>query len=558
MTALTRPPRTGATRRSVPMLAVALALPFTARAATAQEDLPVIPMPAEIARGDGAFRIDASTRVTVDDAAPDNVHAAAERWAVRIRAAAGVPLPVARGGAGARTIHLAVDRALGLDVEGYRLEVTPDRISVRGGGPAAVFYGLQTLRQLLPPELERGQPSPGSAWTIPAVRITDEPRFRYRGMHLDVARHFFPVDFVKSYIDRMALYKFNTFHWHLTEDQGWRIEIERYPRLTEVGAWRKETVVEKNFDPFIGDGIPYGGFYTQDEVREVVAYAAERFVRVIPEIEMPGHSLAALASYPELACTPGPFEVATRWGVFEDIYCPKEETFTFLENVLTEVMALFPSEYIHIGGDEAPKRRWRESPIAQDIIRREGLEDENELQSWFIQRIERFLNAHGRRLIGWDEILEGGLPPEATVMSWRGMAGGIEAAREGHDVIMTPTSHLYFDYYQGPPASEPFAIGGNSPLPKVYDFEPVPPELSAAQAAHIIGAQGNVWTEYMKTTDHVEYMVFPRLLALSEVVWSPRAARDWPSFRARLDRELRRLDALGVNYRPLGPESNRE
>jgi hexosaminidase len=530
------------------MLAVLLPIVLPG-AATGQEDLPVIPIPAEYERGTGSFRIDERTRVTVAIGSTDNVVAAAERWAARVRAAAGVPLPVATGGAEPGTIHLAVDRSLGLDVEGYRLEVMPERIVVRGGGPAAVFYGLQTLRQLLPPELESGQPAPGVDWAIPAVRITDEPRFRYRGMHLDVARHFFPVDFVKSYIDRMALYKLNTFHWHLTEDQGWRIEILRYPRLTDVGAWRKETVVAKNFDPYVGDGIRHGGFYTQDEVREVVAYAAERFIRVIPEIEMPGHSLAALASYPELACTPGPFEVATRWGVFEDIYCPREETFTFLENVLTEVMALFPSEYIHIGGDEAPKRRWRESSIAQEVIRREGLKDENELQSWFIQRIERFLNAHGRKLIGWDEILEGGLPPEATVMSWRGMAGGIEAAREGHDVIMTPTSHLYFDYYQGPPETEPLAIGGNSPLPKVYDFEPVPPELTRAQAAHVIGAQANLWTEYIKTTDHVEYMVFPRLLALSEVVWSPRAARDWASFRARLDRELRRLDALGVNYR---------
>jgi hexosaminidase len=311
--------------------------------------------------------------------------------------------------------------------------------------------------------------------------------------------------------------------------------------------------VRKNFDPYIGDGIPYGGFYTQDEVREVVAYAAERFITVIPEIELPGHSTAALAAYPELACTPGPFEVVTRWGVFEDIFCPKEETFAFLENVLTEVMALFPSEYIHIGGDEAPKARWEASPIAQEVIRREGLRDEAELQSWFIRRIERFLRANGRKLIGWDEILEGGLPPAATVMSWRGMAGGIEAAKEGHDVIMTPTSHVYLDYYQGPPESEPFAIGGNTPLARVYEFEPVPPELTPAEARHIIGAQGNVWTEYMKTSDHVEYMVFPRMIALSEVVWSPRERRNWDSFLARLPAQLNRLDVMGVRYRPLDP-----
>jgi hexosaminidase len=291
----------------------------------------------------------------------------------------------------------------------------------------------------------------------------------------------------------------NRFHWHLTEDQGWRIEIQKYPRLTEIGAWRKETMVEKNFDPYVGDGIPYGGFYTQDEVREIVAYAAERHVTVVPEIEMPGHSTAALAAYPELACTEGPFEVSTIWGVKEDIYCPSEETFAFLEDVLAETMELFPSEYIHIGGDEVPKRRWEESELAQEVMRREGLADEHELQSYFIRRIEAFLLAHGRRLIGWDEILEGGLAPEATVMSWRGMEGGIEAARQGHDVIMTPTSHAYFDYYQGPAEEEPLAIGGYLPLKKVYEFEPVPEELTEEEGQHILGAQGNVWTEYIKT-----------------------------------------------------------
>jgi hexosaminidase len=515
-----------------------------------QEVRNVIPMPAHLETRDGAFRLDGATRVTLDPGSAAALAPSAERWAARVRTATGLPLPVGPGAAGQGAIHLTLQGGADPGREGYRLDVSPAGVVVRGGDPAGAFYGLQTLRQLLPAGVEGGA-NASADWLIPAVRIEDRPRFRYRGMHLDVARHFFPVEFIKSYLDMLALYRFNTFHWHLTEDQGWRIEIERYPLLTEIGGWRRETVVRKNFDPYIGDGIPYGGFYTQDEVRDVVAYAAERFITVVPEIEMPGHSTAALAAYSGLACTPGPFEVATKWGVFEDIYCPKEETFTFLENVLTEVMALFPSEYIHIGGDEAPKRRWRESAIAQEVIRREGLEDEDELQSWFIQRIGRFLAAHGRKIIGWDEILEGGIPPDATVMSWRGVQGGIEAAREGHDVIMTPGSHVYFDHYQGDPATEPFAIGGNSPLRKVYDFEPVPPELSPAEAAHVIGAQANVWTEYMKTTDHVEYMVFPRLLALAEVVWSPREARDWASFRARLPAELRRLDALGVNYRPL-------
>jgi len=308
-------------------------------------------------------------------------------------------------------------------------------------------------------------------------------------------------------------------------------------------------MVGRNFDPFVGDGERYCGFYTKDEVREVVAYAAERFVTVIPEIEMPGHSLAALAAYPTLSCGGGPFEVGTRWGVYEDIYCPSEATFAFLEDVLDEVLELFPSEYIHIGGDEAPKSTWEASALAQSVIRREGLENEDELQSHFIRRIEGFLNARGRKLIGWDEILDGGLAPDATVMSWRGMVGGIAAARQGHDVIMTPTSHVYFDFYQGDRANEPLAIGGFSPLEHVYTFEPVPDELTAEEATHVLGGQANVWTEYMATTDHVEYMAYPRAIALAEVLWSPQDLRDWSSFVARLPKELEHLDRLGVNYR---------
>ncbi|HJS48279.1 MAG TPA: beta-N-acetylhexosaminidase, partial [Gemmatimonadales bacterium] len=428
--------------------------------------------------------------------------------------------------------------------EAYRLEVGPDGVVISASDPAGLFYGVQTLRQLLPP----GRPAAGPL-LLPAVLIEDRPRFRWRGLHLDVGRHFQPVGFVKRYIDLLAAAKLNTFHWHLTEDQGWRIEIKRYPRLTDVGAWRRETMVGKNFDPYLGDGTRHGGFYTQDEIREVVAHAAARFVTVVPEIEMPGHSLAALAAYPELACTPGPFEVGTTWGVFDDIYCPTEETFAFLEGVLEEVLGLFPSSFIHVGGDEAPKARWEASPVAQEVIRREGLADEHQLQSWFIRRMERWLAARGRRLIGWDEILEGGLPPGATVMSWRGTAGGIEAARQGHDVVMTPTSHLYLDYYQGDPAGEPLAIGGNLPLEKVYGFEPVPVELDSAEARHVLGAQGNVWTEYLKTPAAVEYMAWPRALALAEITWSPRERRAWPGFVARLPASLAWLRAWEVNYR---------
>ena len=440
----------------------------------------------------------------------------------------------AAGGPIVRTL----DPSIGGDEE-YALDVTTERAELRARTERGMFYGLQTIRQLLTPD-----------GRLPAVRIEDAPRFAYRGLHLDVSRHFFPVDAIKRYIDAMAAFKLNTFHWHLTDDQGWRLEILRYPRLTEVGAWRKETIVghartgQKTYD-----GTPHGGFYTQQEAREIVAYGRDRGVTVLPEIEMPGHAVAALAAYPELACTPGPFEVRTTWGVSEDVMCPSEATFAFLEDVLREVMAVFPSEYIHIGGDEVPKTRWRESAVAQEVIRREGLGDEAGLQSWFVRRIERFLNSHGRRLVGWDEILEGGLAPNATVMSWRGTAGGIAAARERHDVVMCPQEDLYFDHYQAAPETEPLAIGEFTPLEDTYAYEPVASELAAEQAAHVIGAQGCVWTEYMPTFDHVQYMAYPRALALAELAWSPREARDWTSFRARLEPALASLERLGVRYR---------
>ncbi len=556
-----------ARRRAACCAAPLIGLSMAVVPLAAQSRYDVIPHPVRLVPGAGAFTLGPQTRILLSDPESDALRRAVELWVGRVRDASGLPIPI-EGSASADergAILIRVDAAVAGGPEAYTLSVRPESIELAAPSVTGVFRGLQTLRQLAPIELERGDvrsarsgARPAPHLEIPAVTIDDAPRFGYRGMHLDVGRHLFPVAFIKRYLDLMALYKMNRFHWHLTEDQGWRIEIEKYPRLTEVGAWRKETALGKNFDPygkdeskFVGDGVPYGGFYTQDEVREIVAYAAERHIAVIPEIEMPGHSTAALAAYPELACTEGPFEVGMRWGVYDDVYCPSERTFEFLEDVLTEVMALFPSQYIHIGGDEAPKVRWEESPLAQEVMRREGLETEEELQSWFIARIERFLLANGRRLIGWDEILEGGLAPEATVMSWRGTEGGIEAARQGHDVIMTPYSHVYFDYYQSRDRSrEPLAIGGFTPLSKVYEFEPVPPELGPDEAKHILGAQGNVWTEYMKTPEHVEYMVFPRLLALSEVVWSPSETRDWEGFLERLPAHLRRLDALGVNYRP--------
>jgi len=505
----------------------------------------VVPRPAFVAQGAGWFAARAATPVVV--ATPSNP--ALEPMASLAREILESHAPTGAAEGGALRLEFAPEGTV--PAEGYELTAAPGGVTIRGAGPAGVFYGLQTLRQLLPVD--------GSG-RIPTVTIRDAPRFPYRGMHLDVGRHLFPVAFIKRYIDLLARYKLNTFHWHLTEDQGWRLEIRKYPRLTSVGAWRRETVVGNQLRPYVGDGRPYGGFYTQDDAREIVAYAAARHVTVIPEIELPGHSLAALAAYPELACTPGPFEVGTTWGVYHDVFCPSEQTFAFLEGVLEEVLELFPSPYIHIGGDEVPKRRWQESPVAQEVMRREGLADEGELQGWFIRRIETFLRSRGRRIIGWDEILEGGLAPDATVMSWRGVAGGIEAARQRHDVIMAPGSHLYFDHYQGDRGLEPLAIGGYTTLERVYAFEPVPAGLTPEEARHVLGAQANVWTEYIPTTDQVEYMAFPRMLALAEVVWTPAGERSWDDFSRRLPDQLARLDALRVNYRipePLGLDGDR-
>jgi hexosaminidase len=509
----------------------------------APDRYPVVPAPRHIEARSGEFQLDSATRIVLSDPAGAELRTLAEAVAAPLRAASRLPLPIAPGptdeqARNAIAIRLARDSG-SVEPERYRLVVTGHGATLSASTPAGLARGLETLRQLLPP----------AGRAIPAVEIDDAPRFRYRGVLLDVARYFYSPEFIKQVIDLLALYKLNTLQLHLTDDQGWRLEIRKYPRLTEVGAWRKETIVDKHFSPYVGDGRPHGGFYTQEQVRDLVAYAAARQITIIPEIEMPGHARAALAAYPELSCTGGPFEVSTRWGVHDDIFCPSEQTFAFLDDVLTEVMQLFPSRYIHIGGDEVPKFRWQDSPVAQEVIRREGLADEAELQSYFIWRIERFLIANGRRLIGWDEILEGGLAPEATVMSWRGVAGGIMAAREGHDVIMAPTNRTYFDYYQGDSTGEPLAIGGFLPLDSVYAFEPVPAQLTAAEAAHVLGAEACVWTEYIATSTQVEYMLLPRLLAFSEVLWSPKEARSWPGFVARLPAQLARLDAMGVRYR---------
>ncbi len=438
-----------------------------------------------------------------------------------------------------------------LPQEGYELDISEEKITINASEDIGAFYAVQTLRQLMDPQLE----ITNSAWNknikVPTLKIADAPAFKYRGMHLDVGRHFFPKEFIKEYIDHLAMLKMNYFHWHLTEDQGWRIEIKQFPRLTEHAAFRNETLIgHYNDTPQKFDGQRYGGFYTQEEIREIVAYAKELNITIIPEIEMPGHAQAAVSAYPELGCTGEPVEVATKWGVFENIYCPNQKTFAFLKGVLDEVCELFPGEYIHIGGDEAPKAQWKNCSHCQKLIAEHNLGDENGLQSWFIREIETYLNSKGKKIIGWDEILEGGLAPNATVMSWRGTQGAIEAAKEGHDVILTPTSHCYFDYYQSEEEGEPLAIGGYLPLKKVYSFNPIPAELTTEETKFVLGAQGNVWTEYMKTTDQVEYMLFPRILAMSEVVWSgptENMSEDYPNFLERVESLMKRLKVKNIN-----------
>ncbi|MFM1744243.1 MAG: hypothetical protein RLZZ630_180 [Bacteroidota bacterium] len=424
--------------------------------------------------------------------------------------------------------------------ERYTLRMTKKRIVVEGGAKGLV-RATATILQLV----QAAEEDPHHR--IPCLTIHDEPVFKYRGVHLDVCRHFMSKDFVKRYIDLLAMHKMNTFHWHLTEDQGWRIEIKKYPLLTQVGAWRNGSMVGPYRDQLF-DTIRYGGFYTQDDIREVVAYASERQITIIPEIEMPGHAVAALAAYPQYSCTGQVKEVARGWGVFDDVFCVNDSTFAFLEDVLSEVMQLFPSRYIHIGGDECPKSRWKVCPKCIETRYANNLKDEHELQSYFIRRIEKFLNSKGRQIIGWDEILEGGLAPNATVMSWRGTEGGIAAAREKHDVVMTPGSHCYFDHYQGERGSEPLAIGGYTPLEKVYAYRPIPSELNPEEHRYILGAQANVWTEYMPDSSQVEYMLLPRLCALSEVLWTDTIRHDEQEFYDRVLRHQRLLDRWKVNY----------
>ena len=525
----------------------------------ATSDYQIIPQPVSLEMQSGRFSVNSSTKVS----AASDLENEGEYLADMFSHITNSTIKFETGSSG--NIELKLDDTIEND-EGYEVSVSYDKIVISGKTSKGVFYGIQTLRQLMPASI-----APQTDVSIPAVTIKDNPRFAYRGMHLDVARHMFPVAFIKKYIDLIAMHKMNTFHWHLTEDQGWRIEIKKYPKLTEIGSKRYGTIIGHH--PGTGnDETAYGGFYTQEEVKDIVKYATERHITVIPEIELPGHASAAIAAYPFLSCFPEEPTIVTNnmgskagkeaqangtpkivqetWGVFDDVFCAgNEETFQFLEDVLEEIIPLFPSVYIHIGGDECPKANWKRCPNCQKRMKDNNLADEHELQSYFIQRIEKYLNAKGKKIIGWDEILEGGLAPNATVMSWRGEKGGIEAAKQQHDVIMTPGHSCYFDHYQTEDkANEPLAIGGKTTVGDVYAYDPTPKELTDAENKYILGAQANVWTEYMKTSDYVEYMILPRMTALSEVVWSSKENRDFEDFKSRLNTMKNRYDAMGLNY----------
>ncbi|HTX88219.1 MAG TPA: family 20 glycosylhydrolase [Bacteroidales bacterium] len=522
----------------------------------ANDSISVVPRPAHVKLLPGKFTIDRSTQVLV--AQPDHELFLIARNLTNLLYHSGMPLinigTLTPENRQMPSILLEVAKGKSIPPEGYEMKVTEKGILIRGGGGAGLFYGVQTLLQLLPPGILETRGTDSSlTWKVPCLEIKDQPRFPYRGMHLDVSRHFFPVEFIKEYIDLMAMYKMNMFHWHLTDDNGWRIEILRYPKLMETSAWRvdrenlpwKERPAQQP-----GERATYGGYYTQDQIREIVQYAKDHYITIIPEIEMPAHSVEVLAAYPQLSCTGGPFTVqpGSYWPN-KDIYCAgNDSVFTFLEDVLSEVMDLFPSPYIHIGGDEADKSNWKTCPKCQARMKAEGLKDVDELQSWFIRKIEQFVTSRHRKLIGWDEILEGGLAPEVTVMSWRGVESGIAAAKQGHDVIMTPSGYCYLDYYQASPQTEPKAIGGFTSLKKVYSFNPVPAELSEKEAAHILGSQGNVWTEYLPEPGNVEYMILPRMLALSEDVWTPADLKDWDDFRSRITTQFQRFRNMNLNF----------
>ena len=509
-------------------------------------DYGVVPLPQEVTLTNGnPFVLSPSTKIFYPEG-NDKMKKNAEFLASYIKEITGYELATATGQPG-KGISLVIDQSI-QNPEGYQLTVSDNGIRIAGSTDAGVFYGIQTLRKSIPATAQ------GMNVELPAATINDYPRFAYRGMMLDVSRHFFPVDSVKTYLDILALHNQNTFHWHLSDDQGWRIEIKKYPELTQIGSKRKETVIGHNSGTY--DGKEYGGFYTQDQIRDVINYAAERHITIIPEIDMPGHQLAALATYPELGCTGGPYDVWGQWGVADDVICAgNEKSMQFLEDVLSEVIDLFPSEYIHVGGDEAGKSAWKKCPKCQALMKEKGMKNVDELQSYMIHRAEEFLNSKDRKLIGWDEILEGGLAPEATVMSWRGEDGGIKSARMGHDVVMTPGNYMYLDFYQADPKTQPYAIGGYTPIKKVYSYDPVPADsLTAEECRHILGVQANTWTEYIQTPEHLEYMMFPRALAVAEIGWTSQELRTWEDFKPRMNAHISKLQGMGIRTFTLSDE----
>ena len=514
----------------------------------------IVPQPVELREHEGTFSIDKDTLVVAQGKAADE----ARKLIDALAPATGFALQLVEDDE-LRTdaIHLRLREELLEDVgeEGYLLEVKTKHVDLQAARPAGLFYGIQTIRQLLPPAIFACEAVTDEEWTMPSLTIRDYPRFDWRGLLVDPARHFLPKIQLLEFLEWMALHKFNSLQLHLTDDQGWRIEIREYPLLTDIGAWRQETLKgHVNDEPHVYDGRTHGGYYTQEDIREIVAHAKDRHINVVPEIEMPGHARAAIAAYPHLGVFPDKqrdLEPWARWGISEHIFSPRPETIAFLQDVLVEVMALFPSEFIHIGGDEAIKDHWKRSQEVQTQMDELGLANEEELQGWFIKQMNAFLAEHDRRLIGWDEILEGGLAPGATVMSWRGEQGGIAAARKGHDVVMAPTQYTYLDYYQGPPNDEPLAIGGMITLEDIYSYEPIPEELADPEAKHVLGAQAQLWSEYIPNFSHLQYMAYPRACAFAEVVWSKSVDRDYDAFKNRLRRHLSRLDNLDIRYRPL-------
>jgi len=514
-----------------------------------ENELCLVPQVQKMSLGKSSFRFDESTILVVENAEQKAI--ASQLTCMFEKSAGWKPQILIGSNEAPNRVYFETESTMA--EEAYSIDVKKNSIKIKAAQPAGFFYAIQTLRQLLPAKIESNPNHEKVDWLVPVISISDSPKFKWRGYMLDVSRHFFPKDDVLRMIDNLSLHKINRFQLHLVDGNGWRVEIKKYPKLTEVGAWR----VNREDKPWgerpkqkTGEKATYGGFYTQADIKEIVAYAQSRYITVIPEIEMPAHNTSALAAYPQFSCTGGPFTVLPggSWPI-TDIYCAgNDSTFLFLQDVLTEIIDLFPSKYIHIGGDEADKTEWGKCPKCKKRIKTEGLKNVGELQSYFIKRIEKFINSKNRVLLGWDEILEGGLPPKATVMSWRGTQGGIDASKQGHDVVMSPEVPCYFDRYQGPKEQEPLAFGGYNPLNEVYNFNPVPKELDAESARHVLGAQANLWSEFVPNFKHAEYMTFPRIAALSEALWSSPEVRDWDNFSHRILLLQKRYDLMGINY----------